>query len=217
MARLTTYFKNILNNMNAASKRAGGLGTILDDIQYGGVATPATGTIVPMRAIKYATTPAIGTAVVTKAAFALTASAQPGITAGITQPDFPRALSIKGNATMAGDVVIHGTNFLGVAIDDTIALNNSTEVLGAKCFKTITSIDFPARTNASGDTISIGRSNRIGLPVACPNASLVVVKSFDAGAADTGTVTGAATVEGSYIVPNGTLNGTKALELVILV
>lgn len=195
-----------LNKMNRAAQNAA-LGTRLNALEIG---EPGESNI-----IKYSTTPALGTATATKAAYTLGAAPVAGVTAGITQPDVPRALSIKGNASMSGNVVIHGTNFADAIVSDTIALNNSSEVLGIVAFKTVTSIDFPAKTNGSGDTVSIGRSNRIGLPVAVTDATFVIVKSFN-NAPDAGSVTVDATVGKSVYTPAGTLNGLKVLLLYVM-
>jgi hypothetical protein len=70
------------------------------------------------------------------------------ITTGITNPDYPRALAVDGNAAdIAGNVVIAGTNYAGEAITDTIALDGTTSKPGTKAFKTVTSITVPAQTH----------------------------------------------------------------------
>jgi hypothetical protein len=108
--------------------------------------------------------PAAVSATAVMPATGLTASPQVGVTAGIVQPDVPRNVTAKGNASgIAGNVVVHGTDEFGNTITDTIALNGSTEVAGTKVFKTVTSVDLPAKTNSSGDTVSIGASNKLGL------------------------------------------------------
>lgn len=212
MARLTTTQITQLNIMNKASQRAGGLGTIIDAIQYGSIATPAAGTLTPMVAVKYRTTPALGTATYVHAAVTLGAAAQ-DVTTAITNPDFPRIVTVKGNASgITGDVVITGTDINGNAITDTIALSGASEVLGVKAFKTVTNINLPAKTNGSGDTVSIGVGNKIGFPVAIPNASLCFAKSFN-GSVDSSTITASATVAGSLAAVAGTFDGTKAYEL----
>jgi hypothetical protein len=109
-------------------------------------------------------------------------------------------------------VVITGTDAADAVITDTIALNGSSEVAGAKAFKTVTSINYPAESHAGTDTVSIGRQNFLGFLVAIPNANQVVTKSFN-GAVDAGSVTAAATVAGSLYTPAGTLDGAKLLEL----
>jgi hypothetical protein len=214
-ARLTSKQKADLNKMNAASARAGGLGARLDAMEYGAVATPSAGSVSAMTAVKYSTTPAIGTATYVHAAIAMTSGAQT-ITTGITQPDFPRIVTIKGNAGgNSGNVVINGTDIAGAVLTETIALNGSTEVLGTKAFKTVTSIVLPAETHAGTDTTSIGVGNKIGFPIAVPNASTVIAKTFD-GAVDSTTVTASATLALSLAAVAGTFNGAKVYELVFL-
>lgn len=85
----------------------------------------------------------------------LTGSAQPGYYLGIHQPDAATVIFIQGSAAlMAGDVVIHG-NVAGVADSETLTLSGTAKVTGVKLFETVTSIDFPAETNA-GDEVSVG-------------------------------------------------------------
>lgn len=193
------------------------LGTLLNDVLFGGLPDPSVGEITNMSAVKYVVAPALGSATATKVAFALTDAAQTGITAGITNPDVPRIVTVKGNASgISGDVVVHGTNINGEVISDTIALNGSTEVVGAKAFKTVTSIDYPAETNAGTDTVSIGRGVKIGFPAIISNTGLVIAKNFD-GSVDAGTVTASTTVEGSVYAVAGTMNGVKLVSLYFLV
>ncbi len=212
MARLTTLQISQLDNMNVSSQRAGGLGTRLDAIQYGSVTTPSVGTLTPMRAVKYSTTPAVGTATYVHAAVTLGAAAQ-DVTTAIADPDFPRIVTVKSNASgITNDVVITGTDINGTAITDTIALSGASEVLGVKAFKTVTNINLPAKTNGSGDTVSVGVGNKIGFPVAIPNASLCFAKSFN-GTVDSSTITAASTVAGSLAAVAGTFDGSKVYDL----
>ncbi len=84
------------------------------------------------------------------AVLALTALAAEAasITSGITNPAVPRNVKVDCNkAGITNDVVVHGTNFAGEAIEETITLNGQTAVAGALAFKTITSVDLPALTN----------------------------------------------------------------------
>jgi hypothetical protein len=88
------------------------------------------------------------------------------VTAAITQPDFPRVLSITGTKTgggsLTGNVVINGTDIRGNTIANTIALNDNATVNGTKAFKTITNIVLPVKIGAS-DTVSVGLSDKLGL------------------------------------------------------
>jgi len=205
-----------LNNAMTANQNVQ-LGTLLNDVLFGGLPDPSVGEITNMSAVKYTVAPTVGSATATKAAFALTASAQTGITAGITNPDVPRIVTVKGNASgITGNVVVHGTNINDVVISDTIALNGASEVVGAKAFKTVTAIDYPAETNVGTDTVSIGRGVKIGFPAIISNTGLVIAKNFDGGV-DAGTVTASTTVEGSIYAVAGTMNGVKLVSLVFLV
>lgn len=98
------------------------------------------------------------------AATALADGAVTEITENITNPDYPRALQIKGNqAGVAGDVVIEGTNYADEAITETIVADGANAVSGTKAFKTVTKITLPALVGA-GDTISVGVTDILGLP-----------------------------------------------------
>lgn len=192
------------------------LGTRINEMQYGNIPTIATGEVLPMAAIKYKTTPALASATAVHAAVLLVQTVTTTVTTGITNPDFPRILSVKGNdANVTGNVVITGTNFNNAVISDTIALSGASIVAGAKAFKTVTSIVLPPYAVAGTESVSIGTGAKLGFPIAIPNASTVIAKTFD-GSADSTTVTAAATVEGSLAAAAGTFNGTKVYELIFL-
>lgn len=110
--------------------------------------------------VHYSLDPDAVSATYVHAAVTLGADAQ-DVTTGITNPDFPRTVTVKGNASgIAGNVVITGTNAAGDEITDTIALNGASEVEGVKAFATVTNINLPAKTNVSGDTVSVGEIGR---------------------------------------------------------
>lgn len=199
---------NQLDVMNVSSQRAGGLGTLL----YGQLDLPAVGTLSIMSPLRYRTNPAVGTATYVHAAIALTDATQT-VTTSITNPDFPRIVTVKGNASgVVGDVVITGTNINGETISDTIALNGASEVLGVKAFKTVTSIALPVEVHAGTDTVSVGVGNKVGFPVAITNTALCFAKNFD-GSVDASTITASTTVEGSLAAVAGTFNGVKYYDL----
>jgi len=201
-----------LNHMNAAASRAQ-LGTVL----MGGAVVPDSGSIHMVKTLRYETTPAVKSATATKTALALTASAQVGVTAGIVQPDVPRTMTIKGNASgMSGNVTIHGTNMAGTVVSDTIALNGAVEVLGVVGFASVTSIDYPAETHSSTDTISIGRGAGIAFPSPINNTSAVLTHDLD-NANDVGTVVADKTLGKSVYIVSGALNGAKVLSLTYVV
>ena len=95
------------------------------------------------------------------AATALLSGTTKTVTTGITQPDFPRCVSIVCSAANTGVVAISGTNINGVTISENITLNGVTGVNGLKAFATITQIVLP-QYNAGGDTVSVGLTKKFG-------------------------------------------------------
>lgn len=70
------------------------------------------------------------------------------ITTGLTDPAVPRGLSVVGNVSgVAGNVVITGTNYKGEVITETLALNAATPRLGAKAFRSVTSVVLPVQVH----------------------------------------------------------------------
>jgi len=166
--------------------------------------------------VHYQIAPDAVSATAVHAAIALTALTQQ-ISTGITNPDVPRTVTIKGNAGgIAGNVVVHGTNVEGAVITDTIALNGATEVEGVKAFATVTRIDLPAETHAGTDTVSVGFAKKFGLPHIVNNAALLLVKLFD-GSADVGTLAvDDNEVEKNLFALAGTPDGAKLVDLYYL-
>lgn len=88
------------------------------------------------------------------------------VTAGITQPDVPRVLSLSPTANTTGSpltVVVTGTNVEGKVMTQNfiIPVNSTSLVNGTKAFKYVTSVAIPG--NTSGLTITIGTLNILGL------------------------------------------------------
>lgn len=165
----------------------------------------------------YQIAPDLQTATYVHAAIAQTAAVQT-ITTGITNPDYPRNVTIKGNAVgNAGNVVITGTNYKGETITDTIALNGATEVAGVKAFRTVTSIQLPVETHAGTDTVSIGVGVKFGLPHIVLYATCLLVKDFD-GSADAGSLAvDADEIEKNLYTLAGTADGAKLIDLWYLI
>ena len=132
---------------------------------------------------RYKIAPALHTAVYVHAAINLLAAAQ-DIKTGITNPDVPRIVTIKGGiAGQAGNVVITGTNILGATITDTIALNGTGEVLGVNAFKTVTNIHVPAQTHTA--TAQVETATVVGTVTEAGNAKAVVTAAGMAGSPKT--------------------------------
>ena len=153
--------------------------------------------------------PAAASVTAVLAATALTTSTQE-ITTGITNPDYPRALQIKGNqAGVAGNVVIEGTNYTDEAISETIAANGANAVSGNKAFKTVTKITLPAKVG-EGDTISVGTTGKLGLPYKLPHNTVLAAYLNNTKEGTAPTVTTSTTaLEGNTILLSSALNGTK--------
>lgn len=140
------------------------------------------------------------------------------IDTGITNPAVPRNITVKGNAAgIAGNVVIHGTNYADEEISETIALNGATEVGGAKAFKTVTQIDLPVETHAGTDTVSIGWGDKLGLPYKLAHNTVLAayLDNVKEGTAPTVAVSATA-LESNTIDLNSALNG-KVVDVYLIV
>lgn len=151
------------------------------------------------------------------AATPLTAATQT-IQVDLTNPLVPRSLRVKGNQVgVTGDVVITGTNYLGVEITETIALNGNTAVEGNKAFKTVTKVDLPIEVNVGTDTVSIGVGNKLGLPYRLSNNSAVAAFRDGVREASLPSVTFSETsIEENTVQLNSALNGTE-IEVMLIV
>jgi hypothetical protein len=157
------------------------------------------------------TNPIVGAVDSVHAAITLLTTVQ-NITTAITNPDFPRIISIKGTkagGSLTGNVVITGTNIRNEVITDTIAINtNDSEVFGVKAFKTVTNIALPVRASA-GDTVTVGMGDALGLD-RCMNGNEVILMTAD-GVYETTrpTVTfDVDEVEKNTVNPNTTIDGS---------
>jgi hypothetical protein len=133
-------------------------------------------------------------------------------TAAITQPDVPRNLVMTGNAGANEVITANGLNAAGAAITEDFTLSGTTPIVGAKAFKTVTSIVTPIGTH----TVAIVCGNVLGL-INKLAADTFLLKKFD-NATDAGTVAVSATaLESNTYALAGTLNGTKLVDLYYIV
>ena len=105
------------------------------------------------------------------------------ITTEITNPPCPRNITITcthgEGSNMSGNVVITGTNIFGETITDTIAEGaDGSAIQGTYAFKTVTSILVPGWTQ-SGDKITVGFGDKLGLPFYLYGKDQVIQCSFD--------------------------------------
>lgn len=145
------------------------------------------------------------------AAVTLPATGTTTVTTAITNPDVPRVVRIKGNASgIAGNVVVTGTDINGGAVTDTIALNGSSAVDGVKAFATVTSIVVPAKTNSSGDTVSVGNGAALGLSQLLTRNSVLraFLNGTIEGTAPTVTFDGT-NISGNTVLLNSSIPGSQ--------
>lgn len=165
---------------------------------------------------------AAGAAAAIHAAITSSFSAQT-ITTSITDPDVPRVLAVTPGGTDTdignGVITITGTNVEGATITDTFQLvdADTTQIVGTKAFKTVTSIAVPA-CEGTAATFTIDTTNRLGLNhrLFPNNTTVKVVYSTAIGTVDNGTLDTAPTVndwdetyvEKNFITPATTPDGT---------
>lgn len=124
----------------------------------------------PVFEVRYPT-PAAPNSSVILAATTLANGATTTVTTGFTQPDVPRVLSVTGNrAGQTGNVVLTLQDAAGVEFTETVALNGTTTVEATKAAARIVSAVLPARGQA-GDTVQIGTTAKLGLPLTLPTAA----------------------------------------------
>lgn len=141
------------------------------------------------------------------------------------QPDFPRNVTITPTGTTGNNgtcsIVVTGTDFYGTTITETESntATNSSAIVGVAAFNTVTSIAFPATcSTGSGVSWIAGVGSALGLNRCTDQAGRYVFSVFD-GAFETTRGTLAATsstISANTFTPNGTMNGTKVVDLYYL-
>lgn len=156
---------------------------------------------------------ALGVSNVVLADTAMASGVTTEVTAGITNPDVPRNLTVKGNdANVTGNVVIVGTNAGGEAMTETIALAGAAVVVGNKAFKTVTSITLPAYAVANTERVRVGTGAKLGLPVKLSRNTVLTayLANVREGTAPTIAVSASA-LESNTATLNSALNGTAVI------
>ena len=99
------------------------------------------------------------------AAIAGSTASEQTITTNITNPDVPRnaSITITQNATPTGDITLYGTFTDGTTGNEAITSTTGTAAIyGNKAFAKVSQFKIPI-TISSGDTVSVGWSDKIGL------------------------------------------------------
>lgn len=151
-----------------------------------------------------------------------TVTATPADDEFIAQPPCARNVTVTVAATTAGDVkaaaiVVTGTNLAGETITEnfTPTADTPATLVGAKAFKTITSVAVPAQDGASV-TVDVGFGQLIGLPYKLAKKRVLV--TLNDGVVDTAptlTISESA-LESNTVDFNGSLDGS-VMDMSIIV
>ena len=140
------------------------------------------------------------------------------ISTGITNPPTPRNITATSGGT-AGDVgaiqvTINGTNEDNEVISEVLpvfTVDSATTVVGAKAFKTVTSIVIPAH-DGTGATTSVGLGSKLGLGVKLSRDSIVGAHLTGVLEATRPTVAfDAAKMEGNTVDLSSALDGSAVI------
>ncbi len=150
------------------------------------------------------------------------AAASVTVTTFLAQPDVARNIVVTPGGTTAdvkaGNVIVNGTDIKGGLISETFAFlaNASTVVVGAKAFKTITSIVLPQEDSPYGATWDVGWGDKLGLSK-CLDSTAFIIKSFITATAETITATSSATaVESNGFTPTNVADGARDYEILFV-
>lgn len=164
--------------------------------------------------------PLLGTATAIQSGAVMATSLATTVSSFTAQPDVARNILLTPTGTTAnvgaGTAVVSGTNYAGQPISEnfTISSAQSTATTGAKAFKSITSVAFPA-TTGSGVTLSIGTGTKLGFNRCTNDAGKYLFSEFG-GVYDTtrGTMASSASaMESNTFVSNTALTGSANVEL----
>lgn len=145
------------------------------------------------------------------------------VTSFVAQPDVARNFSILPGSTTADvaacTIVVAGTDYHGQSITENFVFsaNASTAKVGAKAFKTVSSVTFPAACEDSPYTAtwSMGYGEKLGLKRCMASAGHLVFSTV-AGAYESTRATvaiDAANIEGNTLDFNGTMDGSNDFEV----
>ena len=137
-------------------------------------------------------------------------------TTGFTQPSCPRNLKITPGGTTAdvkeGSITVYGTNYADEAISEAFAFaaNATAATVGAKAFKTVTSMVIPAQ-DAGAATFALATGSKLGLPLKLANNcasdalfgtakdSALPTMAFSSSALESNTATFATALDGTAL------------------
>lgn len=170
--------------------------------------------------------PSVATAAAIHAAITGSSSVTTVVSSGFTQPDVPRALAITPGGTTADvaamSITITGTNVEGKVITEDFAFlaNATAQTVGAKAFKTVTSVSIPVQDGAAAtfsiDTsakLGIGMRNLASMPIEVLTRSSTGVEAIEAAAASAFSST---LVESNTVTTTTTMDGAVGFRVYVL-
>lgn len=143
----------------------------------------------------------------------------------LAQPPTPRLITAIVKAADASEVTadstvtIYGTNIADDVISDvlTFTANLDTAKTTTKAFKTVTSVVFSAQADGT-PAFNVGWDDTIGLPFMLSEKPFILEMFNNAIQTTYGVVTvDADEIEKNYYNPNGTLDGSKTLKLLLFI
>jgi len=145
----------------------------------------------------------------------------------LAQPAWPRNITVTVAATTAADIAagtvkVEGLNFADEAISENFTVTADTATVsplaGDLAFKKVTKVTIPVQDGDSV-TFDVGWGDKFGIPYKLYADELVILKLFNKAVEGTeGTVTAdASDLEKNVYDPNGTPDGTKDIDLYIIV
>lgn len=145
------------------------------------------------------------------------------VSGGVATFDVPRAVSLTSTGNNSSvTYTVTGTDEYGETLTEAITGPNNTTVVGAKAFKTVTSV---ASSAAVVGTMDVGTSAKLGFPIAVADVGKVIAVSVDGKPETTLTVVPSATtaatattgdVRGTFL-PNTAPNGTRRYTVTLVV
>lgn len=84
------------------------------------------------------------------------------VTTFLNPMPYARNVTIVASAAQTGVATVTGTNLANQVISEALTIDGTTPVIGAKAFKTVTSVALPAK--AGSENVDLGWGDVLGLP-----------------------------------------------------
>jgi hypothetical protein len=158
--------------------------------------------------------PALGTTTAVHAS-AVAAEAGETVTTGITNPDYPRNLTVTPGGTAGdiatGTIIFTGTDAADATITESFATvaNTTTLITGSKAFKTVTQYVISAQDGAAAE-FAVGTGAKLGLHHCLDRNTVIPGMTYGTAEGTDPTVATSATVLSSNTITlNTALDGTQ--------